>query len=198
MTDIAHIIQVELDRLNHSGEAFANYGRHIAAALSRLAAPPPEEIAGLADRLELGGPNALEVTDQAAAALRSLAQQNKALDKMAYERWEIAISRIRELEAERNVIKERAIEANAANLETIGAIRAKTIEECAKWIDQYPSLTRIAKEIRALKPSEGKSVSYDSVSPDEAAEYVRKERERNANRDKSYPVPSDGFINDYD
>lgn len=128
MTDIAHIIQVELDRLNHSGEAFANYGRHVAATLSRLAAPPLEKIA--ADNL-----------------LLELSKRDVPWP------W----------------------------TETI-----------------HTSPNRIAKEIRALKPSEGKSVSYDSVSPDEAAEYVRKERERNANRDKSYPVPSDGFINDYD
>lgn len=36
-----------------------------------------------------------------------------------------------------------------------------------------------------------------SVTPEQAAEYVRKERERNANRDKPHPQP-DGFINDYD
>lgn len=36
-----------------------------------------------------------------------------------------------------------------------------------------------------------------SVTPGQAAEYVRKERERNANRDKPISQP-DGFINDYD
>jgi hypothetical protein len=36
-----------------------------------------------------------------------------------------------------------------------------------------------------------------SVTSQEAAEYVRRERERNANRGKTTPQP-DGFINDYD
>lgn len=36
-----------------------------------------------------------------------------------------------------------------------------------------------------------------SVTEAQAREYVRKERERNANRDKPHPQP-DGFINDYD
>jgi hypothetical protein len=37
-----------------------------------------------------------------------------------------------------------------------------------------------------------------SVTEEDAREYVRKERERNANRDKPIPAPRDGFINDYD
>lgn len=37
-----------------------------------------------------------------------------------------------------------------------------------------------------------------SVTEEQAREYVRRERERNANRDKPVPPPRDGFINDYD
>lgn len=37
-----------------------------------------------------------------------------------------------------------------------------------------------------------------SVSEEQARESVRKEREREANRDKTEPWPRDGFINDYD
>lgn len=37
-----------------------------------------------------------------------------------------------------------------------------------------------------------------SVTEEEAREYVRKERERNANRGKPPPVSDDAFINDYD
>ena len=88
MTDIAHIIQVELDRLNHSVEPFANYGRHVAAVLSRLRelenaaqAPPLEEIKGLIERLDVIADGADIREDQqaelhkAAAALRSQAQE---------------------------------------------------------------------------------------------------------------------------
>jgi len=37
-----------------------------------------------------------------------------------------------------------------------------------------------------------------SVTEEDARVYVRKERERNANRDRPTPVSNDGFINDYD
>lgn len=37
-----------------------------------------------------------------------------------------------------------------------------------------------------------------SVTPEDARKYIRKERERNANRDKPRAVSDDAFINDYD
>lgn len=91
-------------------------------ALSSLAAPPPEEIAGVAREM--------------LTALRSLAQEVERLKgiesdylrrhKDACDRWE----RIRELEAECNEWQQRA--NNAAELLELRttAIRNKTIEEC--------------------------------------------------------------------
>lgn len=49
-----------------------------------------------------------------------------------------------------------------------------------------------------MKLSEYQQKLDASVTEEEAREYVRKERERNANRDKPYPPSEDGFINDYD
>jgi hypothetical protein len=50
----------------------------------------------------------------------------------------------------------------------------------------------------AKKVSEFQRNLDASVTAEQAAEYVRKERERNTNRDKPIPWPKDGFINDYD
>lgn len=48
--------------------------------------------------------------------------------------------------------------------------------------------TRVAQALEAATGA--------SVTEEQARDYVRKERERNANRDK--PIPRDGFLNDYD
>ncbi len=61
--------------------------------------------------------------------------------------------RIRELEAERDNLDDQVTVLQKqmfVERSTRDAIRARTIEECAQWVDRYPSLTRIAKEIREL------------------------------------------------
>ncbi|SRR5258708_1803647 len=76
--------------------------------------------------------------DQRGVDMQELMRINNEQKERA-EKAEAELDATRDLERDlENVIAERA------------AIRAETIEECARLVDHYPSLTRITKEIRAL------------------------------------------------
>lgn len=76
--------------------------------------------------------------------------------------------------------------------------------ECRQWRENPPadvspdplSPPQAPDAVRAFSAAQCKLDA--STTPDQAREYVRKERERNTTRDKPEPAPRDGFINDYD
>lgn len=106
------------------------------------------------------------ILGESAAALERLARENERLDKGWHEanvldlkHQNSAGARIRELEAERDAIRvayDSQVEMNAKLVNGADAIRAKTIEECAKICDDAaeeepePVFPTVAARIRAL------------------------------------------------
>jgi hypothetical protein len=127
--------------------------------------PPPDEIAGLIERLRGRAEQRADedwsreatIEWQAAAAIERLARENRQLES----EWDAFDQRIRELEAERDASEARvhcAMELADARLKAIDAIRAKTIEECLAEVIAAPDREEAIEAIRALnQPSEDKA-----------------------------------------